>query len=423
MARAASADSQQAVLQRAAIWGLPLVLTGRYLALSQQHGIVSNKLYLAGQLATPALHVVAPNIDTLYGFGWLDLSAGPMVLDVPAIPDRYYSIQLIDAYANSFSYVGTRATGSQAGSYVIAPPGFHGAIPAGAHRIDAPTSTILVLTRTLVKGHGDIAAARGVEFAYTLAPLANYPAGKQPGLIQDNALNVFPKLDIGTDGPAFFNELNGLVSRFPPRGKEATAFRKLALLKLGDGFSAQSVPADEANQALAAALAKVAATKPYVIENGWGVNYHNEPFDADPTIRAAVNLAGPGAHIAKEALYYGAAKDAAGQMLDGAHSYTITFSKADLPPVKAFWSLILYDKNYFLVDNPINRYAINDRSEGLVYGTDGSLQIVIQHDKPSGNVNWLPAPQGIFSLILRLYLPEPSVLTSGYKPPAVTRTV
>lgn len=419
---AAAADDLGAIAEAAAIWGLPLVETGRYLDLSQKAGIGFNRFYLNPKLATPSLKVAGPNVDTIYGFAWLDLSREPVVLDVPDTGDRYYSIQLIDAYENSFAYVGRRETGTKAGTYVIAPPGWQGAVPAGAKLIAAPTALVFALTRTLVRGEADAPLAADLQLHYTLSPLSVYPAARQGGIVQDDVLNILPVLDLKTAGTAYFDELNRRLRAWPPTGQEAQAFAAFSALGLGTDTYAQKRPSDAV---LAAAFdrawQKVSTANPSEVVNGWRVNYQISPHIADPLTRAAVNRYGPGAHIATEALYFSAVGDATGQGLSGANRYTLTFPAGQLPPVEAFWSLILYGPDFFLVDNPLNRYAINDRTSGLKTSADGSLTLLIQHEAPADTANWLPAPDGRFQLIFRTYQPGPAILDHSYKLPPLVR--
>jgi hypothetical protein len=404
----------------AAIWGLPLVQTGRYIKLAQAKGIKWNQFYLDQTLATPSLKVPGPNVDTIYGFAWLDLAGGPLVLDVADEADRYYAIQLLDAYENTFAYVGRRETGTDAGTYVIVMPDWNGSLPAGAKRIDSPTSVVFALTRTLVRGEKDLGNAQRIQLSYTLAPLANYPAGKRAGIVETDALNAVPKPNLSGTGAEFFNELSELVRQYPPRGQEIVAFRRFSALGLGAGFTSNPpLSAAELQAAFDNALHRVKSANIATNNNGWRVNYRIRNFIADPLERANVDQFGPGANIAAEAIYFAASRDAQGAALDGTHRYTITFEKGQLPPVKAFWSLILYDADFFLVANSINRYSINDRTEGLVYAADGSLQILIQHDAPAETANWLPAPTGHFQLILRTYQPDEVILSQRYQVPRI----
>jgi len=407
----------------AAIWGLPLVRTGRYLALAKARGLEVNQFYLNQALATPTLKLAGPNVDTIYGFAWLDLSAGPVAVQVPEGGDRYYSVQFIDAYETILGYAGKSATSAGPGLYVVTGPGWSGTLPKGAKSVASPTSLVLALTRTLVKGAADLPAAQALQASYALAPLAAYPAGLQHGTVLQDALSVFPTLKVQGDGAAFFAELDALVRRYPPRGEEAVAFQKLAPLHLGSGFrNHTTLSADDLQQALNGALARIKAVHQTDIDDGWRVNYHIKRFNADPVVRAALNTVGPGAHIAEEALYFAAATDSAGAPLAGSHSYSITFPKNGLPPAKAFWSLILYNGgDLLLVPNKLNRYTINDRTPNLVHDADGALRIVISNSEPPGRVNWLPAPAGPFILILRTYEPDASLLSGGYKVPPVVR--
>jgi hypothetical protein len=343
------------------------------------------------------------------------------VVTVPDGGDRYYSIQFIDAYETILGYAGKSATSSGPGLYVITSPNWHGRLPAGAHRIASPTTLVLALTRTLVKGAADLPAAQRLQASYTIAPLSSFPAGAQPAVVQADALNAIPTLNLAGNGQAFFAELDALVRRYPPRGQEAIAFRPLAPLHLGHGFTKQ-LPPEALQKALDAALAQIHPNQLGETVNGWHVNYHIRPFIADPLERASLNTVGPGAHIAQEALYFTARTDASGAKLTGAHSYTITFPPGGLPPAHAIWGIILYGANTLLVENPLHRYSINDRTPNLVTEPDGALRIVIQHTQPPGRVNWLPAPAGDFFLILRTYEPDATLLSGAYKLPPVQRT-
>ena len=421
--RAASDDPATiALAEDAAIWGIPLVRTGRYLALARAKGLSVNRFYLNQTLASPTSHFAGANVDTIYGFAWLDLSQGPVVVNLPDGGDRYYSIQFIDAYETILGYAGNSATSAGPGAYVVAGPAWRGGVPKGAHRIDSPTSVVLALTRTLVKNASDLPAAQQLQASYTIGPLSTYPAGAQGGVAEDDVVDALPTLKLAGNGAAFFAELDALVRRYPPRGQETVAFGPLAPLGLGHGFAARAQLSPAALQrALDAALARVHAKHVGDTNNGWHVNYHIRSFIADPVERASLNQVGPGAHIAAECLYFVAREDSAGATLSGTHSYTITFPKGGLPPSKSFWGLILYGANTFLVENPVHRYSINDRSENLIYDADGALRIVIQHDQPAAKVNWLPAPPGDFFMVLRTYEPDASLLSGAYKVPPVQK--
>ena len=417
------AASKAQIAENEALWGFPLVLTGRYLKLAQDQGAQFNQFYLNPTLATPSLKVAGPNVDTIYGYAWVDVSKEPVVLSVPDAGDRYYSIQLLDTYENSFAYVGTRETGSKAGSYALTAPGWKGTLPAGVKQIAAPTSLLFLLTRTLVRSNADAAAAEALQNQYTLGALSAYPAGQKAGIVTRDALNVLPILDLSGAGPEYFNELDALVKRYPPTGAEALAAEPYAALGLGVNFAAKAPPAPVLKEAVESALKKIKQPGLFSEKSGsWTTNYRIEKFIKDPVARAITNSYGPGGPIREEALYFNATEDASGAPLTGARNYELVFPKGQLPPVDAsgFWSLTLYGQDFFLVDNSINRYAIHDRTPGLKYGADGSLRIQIQRSAPADQANWLPAPEGAFRLIVRTYIPRAAILDKSYVLPPVT---
>jgi hypothetical protein len=414
-----AANDRAALAEDAFIWGLPLVLTGRYLDLSAKAGLGFNQFYLSPELATPATHAAGPNIDTLYGLAWLDLAAGPQVIQVPDTHDRYYSVQLLDTYGDSFAYIGRRVTGTKAGAYAVTPPGWKGTLPSGVKGIAAPTGKVLALVRTLVSGQADLPAAQAIHSAYSTGPLAAWPQGRLPGIVRDNSINVFPVIDLSGAGAGYFDELDALVRQYPPLPEDAANFARFAPLGIGSGKPRDPALTATLAAAVPTALARIQrqAFAGSTLVNGWRSNLSIAPFIRDPLARAATNIYGPGAHVAQEALYFHTAQGPDGKPLDGTKRYRLRFAPGQTPPVDAFWSLILYDKSFFLFDNPADRYSFNDRSEGLIYGADGSLEIVIGADQPAGTVNWLPAPREGFQLITRYYQPRPSVFDGSYKLP------
>jgi hypothetical protein len=416
----------QKIAEEAYIWGLPLVVQERYLQLAHSAGHPVNRFTLSTGLSTPDDKVAGPNVDTLYGFAWLDLQKEPQVLHVPDTHDRYYSIQLIDTYANSFAYVGRRATGTKEGHYVVAGPGWQGGLPEGLKKIEAPTNRVLALTRTLVRGEADLPGAQAIQLQYTLTPLSKFAETPPDPLNTVSAFNVFPILDLPAGGARFFDDLGAGLASDPPPAREHAPLERFAKAGIGPNHRPAESPdqqlASTLRQAAVAADARVKAANYGTDVNGWNVSYRISSFITDPLLRASVNRWGPGAHVAEEALYFSARADAAKQPLSGAASYRLHFPAGQLPPVDAFWSLILYGPDFFLVRNPINRYSISDRTAGLAHNSDGSLDIYIQHKAPvQGGSNWLPAPDGGFQLILRTYQPRPEVLDRTWKVPPLER--
>jgi hypothetical protein len=415
-------ESVPDIAKEAYIWSVPLVLQAMYLQRARDRKFPMNRFTVSTQLASPDDKNAGPNVDTLYGFAWLDLRNEPVVLHVPDTHDRYYCIHMIDMYSNSFAYVGRRVTGTKEGRYLITAPGWRRSAPKGLVKIESPTSHVMVLSRTLVRSPADLPAARAVQQGYTLSLLSQI--GQPPLAPQEvvSAITEFPVLDLVAGGAKYFDELGVGLAQDPPPARENAPLERFAKAGIGPGRrpSENQQLAPTLRQAVLEADAIVKSANVASHVNGWRVNYGVKPFISDRLVRASVNRMGPGVHIAQEALYFGTQTDAANKPLTGAVPYRIHFPAGQTPPVDAFWSLILYGADYFLVRNPINRYSISDRSEGLAHNQDGSLDIVIQREAPEkGSANWLPAPAGPFRLVLRTYQPRPEVLNQTWKPPMV----
>ena len=416
-------DTPQAIAQEAYIWGYPLVSFGRYLDAYTQQGNPLNQFLVQAALSTPSTPGGGPNVDTLYGYSWLDLRAGPQVLHVPDVGDRYYSIQLIDMYSNVFAYVGRRATGTKAGAYAIVGPHWKGQLPAGVTAIRAPTVDVIAFTRTAVMDDADLRAARDIQAQFAFGDLGDYPRAARPPILKQQ-VPLPPILDLSTGGSGFYDELCARIAADPPPAGDRDALKRFARIGIGPGHHPTASIDGRVKAALAAAVPiadKQVKTAQYgKLVNGWYVNYGIVAFPTDPLQRASTVIYGPGAHIAAEGLYFNMGKGPDGQSLSGAKNYVLRFPKGGLPPVDGFWSLTVYNPTMSLVENPIGRYAIKDRTPGLAYGADGSLELQIQHAPPAqGNANWLPAPAGPFRLVMRTYQPNPEILNQAYQLPPV----
>ncbi|NIK88784.1 hypothetical protein FHS83_002102 [Rhizomicrobium palustre] len=415
-ALAQDSASPEALAEEAFIWGFPLVISDTLFRSAQQKGENINRFVVQGALSTPAFNVPGPNVDTLYGSAWLNLIGGPKIIAVPDTEDRYYSIQLVDAYGNSFAYIGRRATGTKAGAYAIAPPGWGGDLPAGVTRIEATTPHVLALTRVLVTSEADLPKAVAIEAQFSIGSLSDYPNQLAPALVTVRPWKL-PIPDVASRGHEYFLDLRSAVVANPPLPEEREAVGHFATL--ASSFSSQSEAAAVLNAAIPKGVAKIKGAWGQLSETsgGWSVNKKVTPIIHDPLLRAAINQYGPGTHIAEEALYWSPVPDL-GAGLSGDNRYRLRFAKGQLPPVDAFWSLTLYGPDFLLVENEIKRYAITDRSEGLVTKADDSLEIAIQNEKPlEEGINWLPAPKGPFRLILRTYQPRPELLEGRYRLP------
>lgn len=376
--------------------------------------------------------VVTPNNDTLYTNAWLDLGAGPLVIDVPDTAGRYYVLGLLDFYTNPFAHIGPRLTGTQARSFLVTAPGWTGTLPAGfeapgAH-IQAPTRWLWVIGRILVDGPHDLAAVHALQNGFSVAPLADWLAG-QAGVAP--APRAFAP-DCDPQAPAtaahFAAQVNAALRENPPPATQRELVERFAAVGLGSGCTAlDNGQARALQQALDAVLprlrnAQSGTTQP----SGWVLPpLVLDGFGSDYLTRAQVALKYIGMLDGREAVYPMAWTDAQGRPLHGGARYRLRFAPEQLPPVQAFWSVTMYDaRNYMLVDNPVDRYAIGDRTPGLHRDADGGLTLHIQHARPEGEAaqaNWLPAPQGDFYLCLRAYLPRPELLDGRHALPPLQR--
>lgn len=415
--------SREALARDAYVWGYPLVMFGRYLDAYKQQGNPLNQFLIQSALSTPSTPGGGPNVDTIYGYTWIDIRAGPQILYVPDVHDRYYSIQLIDMYSDSFAYVGRRATGTKAGAFAILGPRWNGSLPKGVTPIRSPTNDVIAFTRTFVMDDADLQAARDAHSQFAFGDLSDFPhAVRYP--IAKWEVPLPPILDLSQGGIGFYDELCARLTADPPRREETGYLKRFEKIGIAPGRH-PSASADAAlktafEAAIPAADALIKTAQYGVLVNGWHVNFSMVSFPKDPLLRASSVKYGPGGHIPEEALYFNLDKVPDGQPLDGARNYALRFPAERLPPVDAFWSLTAYGPAMNLTENPINRYAIRGQTPGLVYGTDGALELQIQHAPPAqGTSNWLPVPAGPFHLVLRTYQPTQDILTRAYKLPAV----
>jgi hypothetical protein len=386
-----------------------------------------NQLISIAALTNPTVRtVVLPNVDTTYTVGRLQLAAGPMVLDVPDTAGRYYVIQLLDAYSNTFAYVGRRTTGTKPGSYIVVPPGYAGALPAGVTKIQSPTNLVWVLGRTLVRDAADIPAVADLMRGYRFTPLQAWNSGqRQTPLL----LPSFPPLAavVLPEGAAFFDRLNEILRADPPPKRDDCALNAFARGGIGPGSAGAAPEAESAARAarrIVEAAERRANRYGAARNNGWVLpGSYVGAYGRNYLGRAIIATAALGANTRPETIYPLAVDDSKRRPLSGRHRYVVRFPKGQLPPANAFWSLTMYGADRYLVPNPIDRYAVGDRTPGLRRARDGSLTIYVQRDRPKGAkaANWLPAPAGRFRLALRLYEPQRRALRGAWAPPPVRR--
>ena len=438
----------KAIAEEGFIYGLPVVMN---YAVMYEYAVDHN----SGQFKAPFNEifnehrvftyedtaVVSPNSDTPYSIVWMDLRAEPIVLSVPAVEKkRYYSVMLCDGNTFNYGYIGSRATGNEAGDYMVVGPDWKGEAPAGIKKVfQSTTQFTIVIYRTQLFNPKDMPNVVKIQSKYKVQPLSAYL--KQPAPPAASTID-FPKIDKEMVKTNFFEYLD-FVLQFAPAGPEEKEIRaKLARIGIGSGKTFNFKDLSIEHKAEIALGMKEGEKK--VEEkvksvgkeiNGWDVASQfgdRDFFHGDWLLRAAAAKAGIYGNDAVEAVYPMTHSDETGQPLDGGkHKYTLTFAKDQYPPVNAFWSVTMYDgKTQLLIKNPIDRYLINSPMlTGMKKNSDGSLTIYIQKDSPgkAKESNWLPAPDGPIYLVMRLYWPKtdpPSILPPGegtWSPPGIKR--
>lgn len=399
-----------------------------------------NAYYRFEQLLTPATqgNLRAPNADTLYLSAWLDLRRGPVVLHVPDTADRYYTLALMDLYGLPV-HLGRRTTGTREGRFAVTPPGWQGTLPADVKPFPVATDRVWVLGRLLVSGDTDLPAARQLLARFSIETLDGQPAAPMPAVAapastrrpaQSSQVDATPVAPLRPHGkPEFFAVLNEALRSLPVPLAEAALLSQFDRLGFGPAstFDFERLPA-AAREGLSCAAAVggavISATGFRATSNhqGWMLAANIAQPGFDFPLRAAVARGGY-INDPAEALYPAAATDQDGIRLDGSQRYRLRFAPGQLPPVDAFWSVTPYESTGFqLVENPIARYAIGDRTPGLRLEPDGSLEILLAATAPPDpGTNWLPVPAGPFHLVARLYQPRPAALNGTWKMPVVER--
>jgi len=385
--------------------------------------------------------VVTPNSDTPYSMVWLDLRVEPMVISVPAVEKkRYYSVQLVDGNAYNYGYIGSRATGNAAGSYLVAGPDWKGEKPAGLNKVFRSTTPFsLTIFRTQLFNSEDMPKVIEVQKGYKVEPLSAYL--KKPAPPTPPTIDFFPASTKGIKDN-FYAYLDAALEFIPEAPENKTIMTRLASIGIGPNksFEFKDLSLEHKAAVLLAMKGGEDKIKKYMSTgmknlNGWkvGTLFGDRSFySGDWLKRAAAAQDGIYGNDAVEAMYPMTRWDAKGETLDGSkHNYTLTFPDGKLPPVNAFWSVTMYDgKTQLLIKNPINRYLVNSPMlPDMKKNKDGSLTIYIQKDSPGKEKesNWLPAPNGPIYLVMRLYWPKtkaPSILPVGkgaWSPPAVIK--
>lgn len=378
--------------------------------------------------------VVRPNFDTLYSVAWIDMSKDAVVVSAPDTGGRYYLLPMLDMWSDVFASPGWRTTGTQAGNFLVVPPQWSGTVPDGMTRIDAPTPTIWIVGRTKTDGPADYEAVHKIQAGYKVTPLADW--GKPPRAAEVRIdpsvdMKTAPKLQVDAmPADKFFGYAAELLKLHPPHLTDQPIIAQMRRIGIepGKSFDADKLPpaARKGLDGTPQAARKLMAWKvPTLarVANHWSMNTDTMGVYGNFYLkRAIVAQLGLGANLPEDAIYPLNLGDEAGAPLDGDSKYTIQFEKGAAPPVNAFWSITLYDREGFQVANSLNRFAVSSWMP-FKYNPDGSLTLHLQNESPGPDMetNWLPAPKGPFNLTMRLYGPQSDALTGRWNPPSVTK--
>lgn len=428
------AKSEQIILgAEAYIFGYPLVIVDVTRANAALAIGPENTLRKVRQFPDAGFtDVVRPNVDTLYTTGFIDMAKGPWVFEMAANDKRYEVMPFMDAWTNVFAAPGTRTTGTAGGRFLLAGRDWAGQVPAGLTLLRSPTQIVWLIGRTQTNGVADYPRVHALQDGISLRLLADWQAGKpatEPAWQAPASKPVPPVEQMQSMRTVvFFTRLAQLMVDNPPTAADGPMLVKLSRLGMAPGQAPNWGALDLAAISLGRWLAdfKVAKElkKPRDLVRGWATPPAMlGDYGTFYNTRAVVAMIGLGANLPADATYPNTSVDAAGQPLSGSHRYRLHFTPAELPPVKAFWSITAYGSDNFLIDNRLRRYAIGDR-DPLVYNPDGSLDLWIQADEPAAgkSTNWLPVKAGQpFLLNARLYWPKPEALNGVWGMPAVER--
>ena len=428
----------RAIVKEAYIYGFPLVDNYRiqygYFVDRQNPEFKApwNQLKNIPRVYTPAdTAIQTPNSDTPYSFVGMDLRAEPMVLTVPPIEkERYFSVQLIDAYTFNFDYIGSRTTGNNGGSYLVAGPNWKGETPKGVKKVfRSETEFVFAVYRTQLFNPGDLDNVKKVQAGYKAQTLSAFLGTAAPKAAP--AIDFIKPLTPAEEktSPQFFNILNFVLQFCPTDPSETELMARFARIGVGAGktmdaskFSPEMKAAVEQGVADAWAdfgeLEKQFAAGKVTSGDVFGTR---EYLKNNYLYRMGAAVLGIYGNSKQEAMYPFYAVDEAKQKLNGANRYTVRFAPGQLPPVHAFWSLTMYElPKSLLVANPINRYLINSPMlPQLKRDADGGLTLIIQNESPGKEkeANWLPAPKGPFVMAMRLYWPKEEAVDGKWTAP------
>lgn len=437
-----TAEEAKSLAKEAYLFGMPVVFIEKQFdfqsyttKVEKTKAPVNQFLHYRAFVDASDKSVVGFNVDNLYSISDIDLSKEPLVLFIPEMGNRFWLMQIIDAWNGVPAAPGSRTHGGKGGTFVIVGPDYKGELPKDMEVIKSPTNLAIIGGRTYCAGKSDYAIVNKLQDQYKLVPLSQWGKNYVP------PANVH--LKEGVDGTTlvnkqfnaltaeqFYKNLNRLMVANPPYPADSVVVKKIEKLGLKPGadfslsaFKPEVAKAIEEGYAEGFKAIMKESTQLGKIVNGWSLTYDMGKYGTRYPYRAAWTYFGIGGNILEDAFYPLAQIDSDKNPLDGANKYTLTFTKDQIPPASAFWSLTMYDFDAYLVPNPLNRYSLGDRSN-LKFEKDGSLTLYLQNTSPGKEKksNWLPSPaSGKFKVALRLYIPKPQVIQGKWIPPAIQK--
>jgi hypothetical protein len=409
----------------------PILLNG-VLPLAPMNGVVMLTSYIS-----PAERYIGdPNQDVVYGLGYLSLEKEPVIVQVPDFGDRYWTLPVYDARTDQASELGLQY-GTKPGFYMIVGPDWKGETPAGiAGVVRLSTNFGIAMPRIFLNDTPEDHAA----IQPALSQIQYYPLSAFDGTMKTKDWNKIPKIDRKgvperysstqppwVDPANFFDELPTVMKQVPPLPGEEALYKQIGAV-LDAAAKDPEVMTTLRETAFAADPELIAPMMQWRLNgqpagNGWTSPANNGAFGTDYYHRTGAVKADPYDNKRNETMYFYTDNDTASQQLVGESSYAVTFPKGQLPPVKGFWSLTMYDPEHYFAVNPLGRYALGTKNKSLKYGDDGSLTIYLGKTSPGidKESNWLPAPSGKFSVWLRAYWPDQAILDGSWKPPVISR--
>ena len=440
----------QMVGRMAYVWGWPLVYVYNQrteLTKVPEAGLLAGVMpispmnqvgMLTGYINPAETYIADPNQDVVYGLGYLSLEKEPVVIQVPDFGDRFWTVPVYDARTDQISELGQQY-GTKPGFYMVVGPNWKGDTPRGHRRRGAldhrlrrhHAAHLHERHRRGSRGHPARAEPDPVLPAEPVRREDEDEGLEQAPTSRCQKEKARPKYSTTqppwVDPATFFDQLPIVMKQVPPMPGEEALYKWIgsvldAAAKDPEVMKTLRETAFAADQELVAPMMRWRFNG-QPAGNGWTSPANNGAFGTDYIHRMGAVKADPYDNKRNETMYFYTDNDSKLQQLEGKSSYAVTFPKGQLPPVKGFWSLTMYNPEHYFYPNALKRYALGTKNKSLKYNADGGLTIYLGNKSPGKDKesNWLPAPEGEFSIWLRAYWPDQAILDGTWKPPKVTR--